>query len=83
MVLPKSPKGSSASDVPGRVPPATTSPSSHAAELTQLTSLLWTASRLDAIRKAGAAGYGEPRALIDAMSAAGAGETPALLAVRP
>jgi 2-dehydropantoate 2-reductase len=48
-----------------------------------LASLLWTASRLDVIRKAGAAGYGEPRALIDAMSAAGAGETPALLAVRP
>lgn len=46
-------------------------------------SLLWTASRLDAIRESGAAGYGEPRALIDAMSAAGAGETPALLAVRP
>ena len=46
-------------------------------------SLLWTASRLSALRKAGAAGYGEPRALIDAMSAAAPGETPALLAVRP
>jgi hypothetical protein len=46
-------------------------------------SLLWTGSRLGAIRKAGAAGYGEPRTLIDAMSAAAPGETPALLAVRP
>ena len=48
-----------------------------------MASLLWTASRVDAMRKTGVAGYGEPRALIDAMSAAGAGETPALLAVRP
>ena len=46
-------------------------------------SLLWTTSRLGALRKAGAAGYGEPRTLIDAMSAAAPGETPALLAVRP
>lgn len=45
--------------------------------------LLWTLSRVPAIRKAGAAGYGEPRTLIDAMSAAAPGQTPALLAVRP
>lgn len=46
-------------------------------------SMLWTASRLDALRKAGAGGYGEPRTLIDAMAATAPGETPALLAVRP
>ncbi|MDI1475048.1 2-dehydropantoate 2-reductase N-terminal domain-containing protein [Polyangium sp. y55x31] len=48
-----------------------------------LASLLWTASRLSPIRKAGAAGYSEPRTLIDAMAAAAPGEIPALLAVRP
>lgn len=45
--------------------------------------LLWTLSRLPAIRRSGAAGPGEPRTLIDAMSAAAPGQTPALLAVRP
>lgn len=48
-----------------------------------LASMLWTASRLPAIRKSGAAGPGEPRTLIDAMSAAAPGQIPALLAVRP
>lgn len=45
--------------------------------------LLWTLSRHPAIRKAGAAGPGEPRALIDAMAAAASGQTPTLLAIRP
>ncbi|XXX76949.1 2-dehydropantoate 2-reductase N-terminal domain-containing protein [Sorangium sp. So ce134] len=45
--------------------------------------LLWTASRIEALRKTGAAGPGEPRALIDAMAAAAPGQTPALLAIRP
>lgn len=45
--------------------------------------LLWWASRLATIRKAGAAGPREPRSLIDAMSAAAPGRTPALLSVRP
>ncbi|MGK4008057.1 2-dehydropantoate 2-reductase N-terminal domain-containing protein [Sorangium sp. So ce1036] len=44
---------------------------------------LWTLSRVAAIRKAGAAGPGELRALIDAMAAAAPGETPTLLAIRP
>ncbi|MDI3282141.1 2-dehydropantoate 2-reductase N-terminal domain-containing protein [Polyangium sp. 15x6] len=48
-----------------------------------LASLLWTISRLDPVRKTGAAGYGEPRTLIDAMAAAAPGEIPALLAIRP
>jgi len=48
-----------------------------------LVTLLWPLSRLPALRKAGAAGPGEPRTLIDAMSAAAPGQTPALLAVRP
>lgn len=48
-----------------------------------LATLLWTLSRVPAMRKAGAAGPGEPRTLIDAMSAAAPGETPALLAIRP
>jgi 2-dehydropantoate 2-reductase len=48
-----------------------------------MASLLWTFVRVEAIRKTGAAGPGEPRALIDAMSAAAPGETPALLAIRP
>ncbi|WP_433936687.1 hypothetical protein AB3662_18630 [Sorangium cellulosum] len=48
-----------------------------------LATLLWTLSRLEAMRKAGAAGPGEPRALIDAMAAAAPGRTPALLAIRP
>ncbi len=45
--------------------------------------LIWTLSRLPAIREAGAAGPGEPRTLIDAMSAAAPGQTPALLNIRP
>jgi 2-dehydropantoate 2-reductase len=39
--------------------------------------------RIPSIRALGAAGYAEPRALIDAMSAAAPGQIPALLAVRP
>jgi 2-dehydropantoate 2-reductase len=46
--------------------------------------LLWSLSRVAIIRKAaGAAGPSEPRTLIDAMSAAAPGQTPALLAIRP
>lgn len=45
--------------------------------------LLWAMSRVPAMRKAGAAGPSEPRALIDAMSAAAPGQTAALLALRP
>ncbi|XXY44483.1 2-dehydropantoate 2-reductase N-terminal domain-containing protein [Sorangium sp. So ce269] len=48
-----------------------------------LAALLWTLSRIDAVRKTGAAGPGEPRALIDAMAAAAPGQTPTLLAIRP
>ncbi|MGK3968169.1 ketopantoate reductase family protein [Sorangium sp. So ce118] len=48
-----------------------------------LAALVWTLSRIDAVRKTGAAGPGEPRALIDAMAAAAPGQTPALLAIRP
>ncbi|WP_438007052.1 2-dehydropantoate 2-reductase N-terminal domain-containing protein [Sorangium sp. So ce321] len=48
-----------------------------------LAALVWTLSRIDAVRKTGAAGPGEPRALIDAMVAAAPGQTPALLAIRP
>lgn len=48
-----------------------------------LTALLWTMSRIPAIRKSGAAGPGEPRSLIDAMRTAAHGELPALLAIRP
>ncbi|XXT19712.1 2-dehydropantoate 2-reductase N-terminal domain-containing protein [Sorangium sp. So ce429] len=48
-----------------------------------LAAFLWTLSRIDAVRKTGAAGPGEPRALIDAMAAAAPGQTPALLAIRP
>ncbi|MGK3994173.1 ketopantoate reductase family protein [Sorangium sp. So ce1024] len=48
-----------------------------------LAAFLWTSSRLEAMRKAGAAGFGEPRSLIDAMAAAAPGQTPALLAIRP
>ncbi|WP_437335029.1 ketopantoate reductase family protein [Sorangium sp. So ce394] len=45
--------------------------------------LVWTLSRVEPLRKTGAAGPGEPRALIDAMAAAAPGQTPALLAIRP
>ena len=45
--------------------------------------LLWTLTRFPAIRKSGVAGPNEPRALIDMMSAAAPGQTPALLAIRP
>jgi 2-dehydropantoate 2-reductase len=44
---------------------------------------LWTITRLASIQKSGAAGLGEPRALIDAMTAAAPGPTPALQAIRP
>jgi 2-dehydropantoate 2-reductase len=48
-----------------------------------LAALLWTATRVPSIRRSGAAGSAEPRALIDAMSAAAPGQIPTLLAVRP
>jgi 2-dehydropantoate 2-reductase len=48
-----------------------------------LATLLWALSRFPSVRRAGAAGPGEPRTLIDAMSATAPGETPALLAIRP
>lgn len=48
-----------------------------------LAALLWTATRVPSIRKSGVAGYAEPRALIDAMSAAAPGQVPTLLAVKP
>jgi len=48
-----------------------------------IAALLWATSRVPAIRKTGAAGPGEPRTLIDAMSAAAPGQIPALLAIRP
>ena len=47
------------------------------------TLFLWTMSRLDSIRNIGAAGTGEARALIDAMTAVAPRKTPALLAIRP
>lgn len=48
-----------------------------------LASLLWTLSRVPAIRKAGAAGLSEPRTLIDQMLAAALEPMPALQAIRP
>lgn len=48
-----------------------------------MATFLWTLSRIEALRKLGAAGPGEPRTLIDAMAAAAPGQTPALLAIRP
>ncbi|WP_437648355.1 ketopantoate reductase family protein [Sorangium sp. So ce362] len=48
-----------------------------------LATFLWTLSRLETVRKTGAAGPGEPRTLIDEMAAAAPGQTPALLAIRP
>ncbi|WP_438026201.1 ketopantoate reductase family protein [Sorangium sp. So ce233] len=48
-----------------------------------IATFLWTLSRVEALRKLGAAGPGEPRTLIDAMAAAAPGQTPALLAIRP
>jgi 2-dehydropantoate 2-reductase len=48
-----------------------------------LAALLWTATRVPSVRRSGAAGNAEPRALIDAMSAAAPGQIPMLLAVRP
>jgi 2-dehydropantoate 2-reductase len=45
--------------------------------------MLWALSRTAMLQKTGAAGPGEPRTLIDAISAAAPGKTPALLAVRP
>ncbi|MBZ5708407.1 ketopantoate reductase family protein [Nannocystis pusilla] len=44
---------------------------------------LWALTRLSAIQRSGAAGFGEPRALIDAMTAASPDPTPALQAIRP
>ncbi len=48
-----------------------------------LSTMLWTMTRLPVIRTSGAAGFGEPRWLIDEMNAAGPGLVPTLLAVRP
>ncbi|MDI1437342.1 ketopantoate reductase family protein [Polyangium sorediatum] len=48
-----------------------------------LASFIWTACRVPAIRKSGAAGLVEPRALLDAMITAAPGPTPALAALRP
>lgn len=46
--------------------------------------LLWSATRMSSLRKSGAAGTKEPRALIDSMQAvAPGGSLPKLLAVRP
>ncbi len=45
--------------------------------------LMWTLSRVPVIRKSGAAGFGEPRALIDAMNAVVPGQIPTILSVRP
>ena len=45
--------------------------------------LLWSMSRVPAVRKSGAAGPGEPRVLIDQMVAAAPGLLPALTAIRP
>ena len=45
--------------------------------------LMWTLSRVPAIRKLGAAGFGEPRALIDAMNAVVPGQIPTILSVKP
>jgi 2-dehydropantoate 2-reductase len=45
--------------------------------------LLWAVSRVPSVRKSGAAGPGEPRALIDAMNAVAPGQVPRLMAVRP
>lgn len=45
--------------------------------------LMWATSRQSSVRKTGAAGYAEPRALIDAMEAAAPGQVPTLMAVRP
>lgn len=48
-----------------------------------VTFLLWAMSKSSTFKTMGAAGPTEPRALIDAMSAAAPGKTPALLAIRP
>lgn len=48
-----------------------------------IATLLWMVTRNSALRISGAAGTGEPRALIDIMIAAAPGPTPALLAIRP
>ncbi len=45
--------------------------------------LLWGATRSSALRKNGAAGFTEPRALIDAMQATAPGQVPTLLSLRP
>lgn len=45
--------------------------------------LLWGLTRVEALRKSGAAGPNEPRALIDAMSAVAPGQMTALREVRP
>jgi 2-dehydropantoate 2-reductase len=46
-------------------------------------SVFWAASRLELVQQLGAQGPQEPRALIDAMTAAAPGKTPTLLAMRP
>jgi 2-dehydropantoate 2-reductase len=48
-----------------------------------LAALLWLITRVPSVRKSGAAGPGEPRALIDAMNAAAPGQIPRLTSVRP
>lgn len=48
-----------------------------------LAALLWMFTRIPSMRPWGAAGTGEPRALIDRMIASASGQTPALLAIRP
>ena len=47
-----------------------------------IAALLWAATRSDVIRKSGAAGLGEPLALLEAMQAAAPGEVPRMLALR-
>lgn len=45
--------------------------------------LVWATCRVPSVRKTGAAGYGEPRTLIDAMIAASSDPLPRLRAIRP
>lgn len=65
-----------------RITPASMVTLSHL-PIRVLATLLWSMSRLAVIRRSGAAGFVEPRGLIDAMAAAAPGQTPMLLAVRP
>lgn len=50
---------------------------------TVLAGIMWAASRVPALRKTGAAGPGEPRSLIDEMTAAAPGPMSALRDIRP